>query len=248
MKFSSFVSSTLLGAMLLLPLSASAGLITYAATTNVNNTFVGGDNIDYSYNEANSQNKALVSLSGDDLLPTIKVMSASSGYSYAEALAVQKYTFLGDDTNDYTLNFNLHGSVNSSAYSPLRADIGVVIADEAWFYSQYGFATNFFEGAGLGGDIVGYEALFLGNGDDQNTSKSISFSINPGQSFFVYASMESRAKNGYVDAWNTLTMNFDDSTNLLAGSFIPAQVSVPEPSTYLLLLLSLLLFTRKIRS
>ncbi len=241
MNFSKLISISFLSTIL--SFTASAGLIDYAVVASVNGTSTGGDNIDSTYNEVDGQNKALASLSGGDLLPTLKVMSQSSDSAYSGVIAVQKFTYDGSEASDFFLNFNLHGDVNSGASSPLRADIGVMAAEEVYFYSHYGFATNFFEGGD--GDMLGYESLFLGNGMDQNASDSISFNIQPGESFFVYASMEARATNGIVDAWNTLSMNFTDSTGLTAGSFVPPTGSIPEPSNLALLLVALFLISRK---
>ncbi len=243
MKFSKLMSISFISTIL--SFSANAGLIDYAVATNVNGVYSGGDNIDYTYNEEDADKKALASLSGNDLLPTIKVMSQSTSSGYSRALAVQKFTYSGNIASDFLLNFNLHGDVNSERSSSLRADIGIILADQVEFYPTYGFATNFFEGGGMMGDQLGYEALFLGNGINQNTSDSITFNIQPGESFYVYASTEAYVKNGFVNAWNTLTMNFTDSTGLKAGSFIPPQNAIPEPSIITLMLAALFFITRR---
>lgn len=242
MKFSKLISIGLISTFI--SLSANAGLIDYAVTTNINGNYTGGDNTDSTYNEIDSQNKALASLTGIDLLPTLKVM-AQGARSYSRALSVQKFTYSGAEAYDFVLNFNLHGDVSSTATSPLRADIGIILADQVNFYSSSSFSTNFFEGGGLMGKKLGYEALFLGNGVNKNAADSITFNIQPGDSFFVYASVRAYAKNGFVNAWNTLTMNFTDSSGLQAGSFIPPQNAIPEPPTVVLMLLALFIFSRR---
>ena len=240
MKFTSYIFASLLSTAF--SFSAIAGLVDYAVTTNVGGTYSGGDNISDTYYETDSQNKALASLSGSSLLPTIKVMAQSTGSAYSRALALQKFTYDGGSTSNFQLNFNLHGDVSSN--SSLRADIGIILADQVYFYSQYGFATNFFEGGAMMGPDLGYDAIFSSTGMDQNTQGHLAFDIQPGDSFFVYASVEATARNGLVNAWNTLSMDFTDSTGLTAASFIPS-ASVPEPSSVILMLSIILLFSSR---
>ena len=241
MKFTHHIVASLLSAAL--SFSANAGLIDYGVSTDVTGGgSFGGDNLDSAYNEVDSQNKALVSLSGPSLLPTIKVMAQSSGTSYSQALGVQKFIYDGSAMSNFELNFNLHGDVSSN--SSLRADIGVILADKVEFYSNYGFATNFFEGGAMMGKELGYKALFSDVGMNQNTFGSLAFDIKPGDSFFVYASVFATAENGFVNAWNTLSLDFTDNTGLTAASFIPS-ASVPEPSSIILMLTGLFLFHTK---
>lgn len=240
MKFTHHILASLLSAAF--SFSANAGLVDYAVSTYVNGTYSGGDNMSDTYNEVDSQNKAMASLSGQSLLPTIKVMAQSSNTTHSRALALQKFTYDGTAMSSFELNFNLHG--DESAGSSLRADIGVILADQVYFYDTYGFATNFFEGGAMMGAKLGYEAVFSDTGIDQNKASNLTFDIQPGDSFFVYASVEATARNGLVNAWNTLTMDFTDNTGLTAASFTPS-VSVPEPSSIILILSALVLFTRR---
>jgi hypothetical protein len=247
MKFTHHILASLLSAAF--SFSANAGLVDYAVSTYVNGTDInatnsGGDNMSNTYNEVNSQNKAMASLSGNSLLPTLKVMAQSSGAAYSRALAVQKFTYDGTAMSNFELNFNLHGDV--SAGSSLRADIGVILTDQVYFYDTYGFDTNFFEGAMVGADNIelGYDVVLSDTGMDQNKASSLTFDLQPGDSFFVYASVAAMANNGLVDAWNTLTMDFTDNTGLTAASFTPP-VSVPEPSSIILMLSALVLFSSR---
>jgi hypothetical protein len=241
MKFTNYILGSLLSAVF--SFSANAGLVEYAVSTYVDGTYSGGDNMSSTYNEVDSENKALASLSGASLLPTIKVMAESASSTYSRALALQKFTYDGVAMSNFQLNFNLHGDVSSN--SSLRADIGVILADEVYFFQSYGFATNFFEGGALMGTQLGYDAIFSNTGMDQNSGGNLAFDIQPGDSFFVYASVEATARNGLVNAWNTLSMDFTDSTGLTAASFIPS-VSVPEPSSVILMLSIFLFSSRKI--
>jgi hypothetical protein len=240
MKFIHHILAGLLSAAF--SFSADAGLVDFAVSTYVSGTYSGGDNMRDTYNEVGNQNKAMASLSGQSFLPTIKVMAQSSGTTYSRALALQKFTYDGSAMGNFELNFNLHGDVSSN--SSLRADIGVVRADAVYFYDRYGFGTNFFEGGGMMGQQLGYEAVFSNTGIDQNKASSLTFNLQPGDSFFVYASVEAKAENGLVNAWNTLTMDFTDNTGLIAGSSSPS-VSVPEPSSIILMLSALVFFNSR---
>jgi hypothetical protein len=245
-KFNKILATAFLITLSISPLSTKAALINdYATVTRANGVYDGGIGVNSAYSEADAQNKAFISFTNADYLPTIKVKAASSSTAYVSALAVQRYTFTGIHATDLFLNFNLHASINAqNRYSPLRADIGIILGEEVEFFPEYGFATNFFEGGALMGEELGYESLFLGNGLDKNKSSFLSFTINPGESFFVYASVEANVKNGFVDAWNTFSMDFTDNTGLRAAS-APLQVSVPEPSTLVLMFLAMAFIVRK---
>ncbi|GAA0817871.1 hypothetical protein GCM10009111_19820 [Colwellia asteriadis] len=248
MKLTQLLSAGLLVAAF--SFTANAGLVTHAVSTNVGGQPDSDTNGSSIYQELNAQNKAYASLTGAGFLPTLKVMaqSSSDSYSYVRALALQKFTYHGNEASTFLLNFNLHGDVNSSSnYLPLRSDIGILKGNNVWFYETYDFPTNFFEG-GLYNDtneMLGYKTIGIENGLNQNVADSLSFDIQPGESFFVYAQVSAEIQNGFVDAWNTLTMSFADSTGLTAASSMLPNTDIPEPASALLLFSALALMARR---
>jgi hypothetical protein len=66
-------------------------------------------------------------------------------------------------------------------------------------------------------------------------SLGVTVTLDPGDSVFVWALLQTPAANGGVtNASNTLITQWNDSTNL-----IPANIAVPEPATLALLGLGL---------
>lgn len=242
--------------MAVFSLSANATLVEFAAYTDVYGTTNGGDNINNAFSELNANNKAMVSFSNTDYLPSLKVKAKSNGTEgrQAKASALQKYTYNGNIAKDIILTYNLHGTkITSASQYPsfLRADIGVILGNQVSYNSGTSFGTNFFEGGALTGNNqnVGYNAIFLPEGSNKNMFGQLIFNIQPGESFFLYSEVVARAYNGYIDAWNTLSMNFADNTGLTAASYTPPQSSIPEPSSIILFLSALALFTsRKIKN
>jgi len=94
------------------------------------------------------------------------------------------------------------------------------------------------------GDVLDHGSLFITDGLDINTSETLSFDIAANQNFYVVSSISTYSKNGYSDAWNTLSMTFDNNSNLQAaiGNSAPV-LAVPEPQTFLLFFLALVLMT-----
>ena len=171
--------------------------------------------------------KAYASLAGSSYLPTLKIeTSANVGKGgSATAFAAQGFTYTGADSSTITLDINLHGSVGSEqngSYSSnsLRGDVAVFIGSGLEWYPS--FATLVYEIAyGAPVTEAGLESLFISSGNDVNTGTSISFDLNAGDTFYVISSMGASSKNGFVDGWNTMTMSFDDDSQLQAVSQVP---------------------------
>ena len=211
----------------------------------------GGELIDSAYateiTYGNTQ--AYAALNGSSYLPTLKVQT-SADYrkgSGAHAYAMQSYSYTGSDATTIDLDLNLHGSVgdnsgNQYASNTLRADIAVFIGDSLEWSTD--LATLYYEIAyGMEKDMT---SLFINDGNDVNEGGNLSFDLEPGQHFFIVASMEANSKNGFVDAWNTLSLNFEDDTGLVAASAGNVPVDVPEPASLgiFALALSLISFSR----
>jgi len=247
MKFSKVFISACLTAIF--SFTANATLVEFAATTSVTGGFSGGVNVDYAFTEVDADNKAMASLSDTDYLPILKVKAKSSDSGRATAIAstLQKYTYSGSVATNFTLNYNLHGSKVADYNSRLYGRVGVILGDNVAYSTSWGWGTNFYEGGGLTDDneILSVDFLSLPDGVNQNVIGQTTFDIQPGESFFLYSHLEAYAYNGYIDAWNTFTMSFTDSTGLTAASFTPPLSSIPEPSSFILLLSALALFSSR---
>ncbi len=174
---------------------------------------------------------AFASLSGSSFLPILKAKtSATDGVGgFATAFGVQGFTYTGTDIFDFTLNYNLHGSAglnptgSTNTSNSLSASIAVLVGngDLEWYPD---FGTLVYEVA-YNQRIVGTDDLSIFNATNVNTPGSISFSLNPGDDFYVVGSMSARSINGYADGWNTLTFDFTDDTGLTAATSV-----VPVPA------------------
>ncbi len=206
----------------------------------------GGHLSTYSRAEENTygETRALVDITGAGYLPTLKVYakaSTSGLRNAATAFAAQGFDYLGNTSTTISLDINLHGSVSGNA--KLSSSVGVLIGDNWGYYD--GFATGFGEAGLLSGMGNGGENyLYILSGINVNEQGNISFNINPGESFYILSELRASAKNGIADAWNTLTMNFADASNLRAAT-APKNGTIPEPSVLLLMLLGLGFVYRK---
>jgi hypothetical protein len=209
-------------------LSPEGTLFTYGANTNVNGIISdGGGNQHTVYTAVDATNRTLVSLSGDGFLPIIKVMA--SGNSYVRAMGFQTYTYQGAFARDITLDVNLHGSITGGS-DDLGARIGVLYANEVEFAGDISWGTNFYEYGAISsyGGIADTAYLYTSAvGADQNLTGSVTFTMTPGESFVVYAGIEADSNGGSINAWNTLTMDFDDATGVEAAAHAVANVSAP---------------------
>lgn len=179
--------------------------------------------------------RASSTLSGTSYLPTLRVQTtADTGRgAWANAFGVQAYTYTGLDSSIFTLDYNLHGSVGSNPTgainsSYLRADIAILIGNEPHLEWYPDIPTLYYE-LGYGFDQAGMDTLFINNGVDVNNSSSLSFGLNPGDIFYVIASIGAKSLDGYADSWNTFSMNFLDDTNLVAAT-APEVSAVPVPA------------------
>lgn len=206
----------------------------------------GGEGSIFATAEQNSYGtaKALVDMSGSGYLPTLKVKASATAGKYAGATAFssQGFNYSGQNDTSITLDINLHGSVggNSSSNS-LTAHIGIIIGTDFNFYPHFG--TAYYEC--FCGRPSGLEYLNISSGNDINKAGSISFDLQAGESFFVISEMNASSRNGFVDAWNTLTLGFQDSTGLHAVGGAPTGNTIPEPSSIILVLMALTFLVRR---
>lgn len=189
--------------------------------------------------ESYAKAKSFASFSDAGYLPQLKVQTeADAGKGgFASAFASQGFTNTSDDLLTISLNLNLHGSVghNDNGYenNSLRSDIAIFSEESIEFYDDIPTLASEF-GYDMIGDVT---SLFINDGDDVNVGELLTFDIEAGESFFIAANLYASSKNGYVDAWNTLTVDFTDLSvlNSLSIASSPVVASVPEPSGILLL-------------
>lgn len=152
--------------------------------------------------------------------------SASVGSAFGTAFAVEGYTYLGGGTGEFTLDITLDGSVSD----PTPADGDTDIVAEVYLFAEENFA--FFSDIGtlvfeFGATVIDDTTLVLTS--DGSLSSSVSISLAPGESFYLWARLRASAERdlSFADAFSTLTTSFEDATGLVAAS-------VPEPSSLLL--------------
>lgn len=244
-------TGVIFGLLLCAPLTANAVIVNgygaYASTSTASNcpsfcTTAGGGDFQYDSdggefsNTASSEEssyalgRAQSGLTAATYLPELRVLaSADLGRGgFATAFAVQGFTYSGAASTTITLDITLDGSItdNPTGYTnnTLRADVAVLLGSTLDWYADFG--TLVYEVAGATTTRAGVESLFLSNpGLNQSTTDVITFDINPGDDFYVVASMGATGKNGIADAWNTLTLSFEDDTGLAAASI--SNVPVP---------------------
>jgi hypothetical protein len=193
----------------------------------------GGEFSNTAFAEENSYalGRAQSSLTGSTYLPELKVLASSDvrRRGGATAFGVQGFTYGGATSTTITLDLNLHGSITDNLIgytgNTLTAKVAVLLGSSLNWYADFG--TLVYEVAGETTQQAGVETLGLSTpGIDQSTSSFINFNINPGDDFYVVAQMAANGQNGIADAWNTLTLSFDDDTGLTATSVS----TVPIPS------------------
>lgn len=135
---------------------------------------------------------------------------------------VQGYTNTGSLGMTYTINANLTGSVTNDS-SGIYAEI---IAFEGPTFSFYPYSNVLIDE--LGAVPMGQTVLGMGNMGVGIQSDSFSIFLNPGESFYLWASLFAQsAAQGTADAANTLALSFTDSTGLVPASSVS---TVPLPS------------------
>ncbi|GHC63125.1 hypothetical protein [Roseibacillus persicicus] len=191
------------------------------------------------------------------LIRTYASTNSGNWAAFGSSVAIEGYTFNGSAPKTFTLDASLTGLVSNidndfagnfatlSIWSPsgeffppiatrtAGPDDGFFFSSSESSYLEFGFNQL---------DTLRLEQNGLN--DDDVLSGSLSWTMEPGETVYLWASGRSAVygPDSIADARNTLTASFQDSTGLssLSGGV------VPEPSTSLLGLLSLaVLFRRK---
>jgi hypothetical protein len=173
--------------------------------------------------------QAGANLSGPSLLPELGAEGFSGPDSRTDSSAVGMlgYTYTGASATTISLDIELDGERGGTT-DPLDAwvssDVAIILGDVNDFVTDY--ASFIFEVVpGTPGlSELGTSNLSLDlNAGPQTQMDSIGFTLNPGDEFFVWAGLNAGGiRNGYGDAFNTLTMSFSDDT-----SITPSAVPIP---------------------
>ncbi|REL36991.1 PEP-CTERM sorting domain-containing protein [Thalassotalea euphylliae] len=201
------------------------------------------------------ESRAYANLDGFGFLPTLKVYASSEfgENSIARAFAVQHYTYQGSDDHNIDLNFNLHGVVSPSGVDVtnyLTASVAVLTGSSDRFLRWDPFDIEYlYEELGGNFEQAGIEQVGIEFGE-QDVPGNLSFNIDNGQSFYVLTEISASTFAGTADGWNTLSLNFTDTSGLTAafgGSLSNNQpaVAVPLPTTWVMLILGLGLIARR---
>ena len=204
------------------------------------------------------ESRAYADLDGFGFLPTLRVYASSEfgENSIARAFAVQHYTYQGSDDHTIDLNFNLHGVVNPSVIDTtnhLKATVAVLTGSSDRFlrwepWTPYDAVGYLYEELGGNFERAGIERADIFSGE-QDVPGSLSFNIDSGESFYVLTEITASTFAGTADGWNTLSLNFADTSGLTAASGGPLNnqptTAVPLPATWLMLLLPLAMLVRR---
>lgn len=194
---------------------------------------------DFTDSRGNGAASSILSASSGISLPTLRaeafVTGSGTSSAFGSASGVEGYTYNGAEARTFDLDIMLTGSV----FDPTPADGDTSIDASIYVYSGPGFEFGFDYGTlvfELGVVDLAGSQLTLGNGDTA-LSDSLSFTVQPGQSFFVQAILGASAERDLssADAFSTLELAFQDASDLVAAS----GTVVPEPSTALLFMLGL---------
>ncbi|MBU1055837.1 MAG: VPLPA-CTERM sorting domain-containing protein [Proteobacteria bacterium] len=159
-------------------------------------------------------------------------LSGLDNGAWATAQAIQGYTYTGAASTTLSLNAILTGSL----YDP-DASSRVYLGADIYVYQPINFGYYYDPGTLLGelgaklfydedyeNSTMGLE--FSDTITDGSVSDSILLALDPGQSFYVVSILHARAvgSNSWADAYNTLNLTFDDTTDLVLGA-----TTVPIP-------------------
>ena len=150
----------------------------------------------------------------------------------ADASATQLYTYTGKSATTYTIEYDVDGAIAGGILTEIAG--GFAVFGSGFHPGQEVQPTLGFSFDHVNGD--GTEKPVHLNG-------SVTFSVNPGDSFFVKATLDvfadSRSQDlvAIADASHTLAMGFTqgDTSLLVPAATTPAATAAPEPGSILLM-------------
>ena len=174
---------------------------------------------------------------GTSLLPELSAEAFSnSGFRSSRvesnATGMQQYSYSGA-TNDITLSAVIDDAASGEA--TIRGDIAVIIAangEDVPITTRLGDLIFEIIPGTNNLDLLGSDFEFLlVSGALETVSLDVNFTVNNGDSIFVWSQLLARGiRGGTADAFNTMSLSFSDPTGfapVLGGD----SVQVPEPST-----------------
>lgn len=160
--------------------------------------------------------------------------SLSDPHITGEAYALQTYQNTSGTTQTYTLNLNLDGDIlEAPGSSYIDAEVGIFMGSDIFAdYTLCGGAVEYLAGFNswaCGAQIAAGFTPYIEIGSDglHSISDTVSFNIAAGDTFTIYAELTALTFGGHADAFSTLDMTFDDTTNLTALGNMSA---VPVPA------------------
>lgn len=196
----------------------------------------GGEFINSAFTSLNNfggTGRGSASLNGPTLLPVLSAEGYSGANSRTDTRAVgmHGYTYTGASATTITLDIALDGERGGTADfrdAWVESNVAVILGDVNDFVTDY--ATFIFEVVpGTSGlSVLGESRLSLDLGAGRQTKTDvISFTMNPGDEIFVWGGLEAGGiRNGFGDAFNTLTMAFSDDTGIVPTSVVPVPAAV----------------------
>ncbi len=172
-------------------------------------------------------------------LPVLKAFSSSTSGrgGSASAFGVQGYTYEGTESRQIEIAFELDANVldsNSFGSESASASIGILgvsglfRSNPAEYPSyQSDFGTWYFENVGT---QLGTESRFV-NSPNGLAQGSVSFTVNPGDIFFVGATLSAISRTGTADAFNTFTAVFEDPAVISQLTIANPVAAIPEPTS-----------------
>lgn len=206
---------------------------------------LGFDNVASQMTEIRGNAKSEASLTGSASTPVLRaeafarvdkaVFNPDKRGAFASAFGVQGYTYSGTDTT-LNLDATLVGSLfdpDNSDWARIRGVVAVFQTDPFEFQSdeaalvaelgaQYAQTT--------GGTDARMQFDLLSTGSIAQM-QSISFDVTDGDQFYVWAwlragATSSNSASGSAEAFNSLTMTFQDANGLQAASAVPVPAAV----------------------
>jgi len=175
--------------------------------------------------------RAVYAAGGPDL-PVLGAEGFSGPDSRTDSYAVGMlgYTYAGATATTISLDIVLDGESGGTT-DPFDAwvesNVAVILGDVNDFVIHY--PTFIFEVVPGNPDlsVLGESNMSLDlNAGPQTLTGSISFTLNPGDEFFVWAGLEAGGiRDGYGDAFNTLSMSFSDAAGI-TPNIIPVPAAV----------------------
>jgi hypothetical protein len=183
---------------------------------------------------------AEASLGGSTFTPILKAKSQSTGatsddaFTTGTAAAYQTFRNTSSTTLDVVLNITLDALVSNEATALARSS---VLAD---IFVDGGSEFDVIDSPICSDGRLG-RAMFLGDAYfcgqnleranlftrvDDTLVDTLLFSVAPGEFFGVYGILYANSRDGTADAFNTLTMAFEDDT-FIEGFASPSPVPIP---------------------